>query len=234
MQLNRYLAHCGICSRRKAVDLIKAGRVTVNYQVVEQPGHRVASGDRVAVDGKQVACEQQVYVLLNKPRGYVTTLRDPEGRKTVMELVTDVGEQRLYPVGRLDRETTGLLLLTNDGDLAQRLAHPKYEVAKIYHVTLSEPLSVRDRRTIVEGLELEDGPIQADEIQYADQQDKRQIIIALHSGRNRIVRRIFEHFGHEVKKLDRIGYAGLTKKGLRHRQWRMLTAHEIESLKRGS
>ncbi|RAJ10631.1 23S rRNA pseudouridine2605 synthase [Chitinophaga skermanii] len=232
MPLNKYIAHCGLCSRRKAVDFIKEGKVTVNGQVITEPAHKVSPADDVKLSNKKIKISKNlVYILLNKPKGFITTTDDPEGRKTVMELITDASDQRVYPVGRLDRNTSGLLLLTNDGDLAQKLAHPSNNIKKIYHVELDKALLKPDAEKIVEGLVLEDGPTQVDALGYVDPKDKKQLGIEIHSGKNRIVRRIFEHLGYEVEKLDRVMYAGLTKKNLPRGKWRLLTEKEVILLK---
>lgn len=230
--LNKYLSHTGLCSRRKAVDYIKTGEVTVNSKVIKEPGFKVSEKDIICLHGKKLVLESKpVYILLNKPKGYITTTNDPKDRKTVMELISRATTERVYPVGRLDRNTSGLLLLTNDGDLTQLLAHPSHEVKKVYHVTLDKPLSKHDFEQITEGIELEDGMAMADTLAYEDEQDKTQIGIEIHNGRNRIVRRIFEHFGYEIKVLDRVLYAGLTKKNIPRGKWRMLTPKEILLLK---
>lgn len=232
VRLNKYVAHCGICSRRKAGELIQAGLVKVNGKVELEIGFRVKKGAKVQYKGKPISPQRQmVYVLLNKPKNVITTTEDPQGRKTVMGLVRRASDDRLYPVGRLDRMTTGLILLTNDGDLAQKLSHPSYEVRKLYHVFLDKPLSKRDMESIIEGVTLEDGKAIIDRISYANQKDKSEVGIQLHIGRNRIVRRIFEHLGYEVKKLDRVLYAGLTKKDIPRGRWRYLTEEEVILLK---
>lgn len=230
--LNKYLAHCGICARRTAVEHIRAGEVRVNGEVIEEPGFKVSGKDRVEFRGAPVRLRlHPVYILLNKPKGYITTTDDPQERKTVMELVSRATRERVYPVGRLDRATTGLLLLTNDGDLAQQLSHPSGEVRKVYHISLDKPLARQDFEKILAGMELEDGPVTVDGLAYEQPEDKTQIGIELHSGRNRIVRRIFEKLGYEVKSLDRVLYAGLTKKNLPRGKWRMLTEKEVILLK---
>lgn len=209
--LNTYLAHAGICSRRKAVELIQSGIVRVNQKIVREPAYRVQPDDVVEVSGKTLEPEELVYLLLNKPKDYVTTVSDERGRKTVMELVSDAGRERLYPIGRLDRTTTGLLVFTNDGPFAQKLSHPRYEVEKIYTVTLENNVTSADMQAIMGGIELEDGMVRVDQIAYTGT-TKKEVTVILHSGKYRVVRRIFEHLGHTVKKLDRVGYAGLTKK----------------------
>ncbi len=230
MPLNKYLAHSGISSRRDAAEIVKEGKVKVNGEVVTEPGYKVQPNDKVTVSGKKATPQKDlVYVLLNKPKDFITTTEDPEGRKTVMQLVRGVDAKRLYPVGRLDRNTTGLLLLTNDGDLAQKLSHPKYRVKKIYQVTLDKELDKEHFSQIMAGLELEDGEIKVDSMSYLG--TKNEIGIEIHSGRNRIVRRIFEHLGYNVDKLDRVMYAGLTKKNINRGKWRMLSEKEIVVLK---
>jgi 23S rRNA pseudouridine2605 synthase len=233
MPLNKYVAHCGLCSRRKAVDLIKEGKITVNGKVVTEPATKVTSEDAVTMQGKKITpTKNLVYILLNKPKGYITTTEDPEGRKTVMDLIQEAAEnERVYPVGRLDRNTSGLLLLTNDGELAQRLAHPKHNIKKIYQVELDKPLTKTDFDKIVAGLTLEDGVAFVDALGYVDPKDKKQVGIEIHSGKNRIVRRIFEHLEYSVEKLDRVMYAGLTKKTLNRGQWRFLNEKEVILLK---
>jgi len=232
MPLNKYISHCGICSRRKAVDFIKEGLVTVNGQKIEEPAFKVTAKDVVTLKDKRIFIQKNlVYVLLNKPKGYITTTDDPEGRQTVMELVTDAAEERLFPVGRLDRNTSGLLLLTNDGELAQKLAHPKHNIKKIYHVELDKPLTRADFDQIIAGVTLEDGLALVDALAFVDTKDKKQIGIEIHSGKNRIVRRIFEHLGYQVEKLDRVVYAGLTKKNVNRGKWRFLSEKEVILLK---
>lgn len=230
MTLNKYIAHSGECSRRDAAELVKQGKVRVNGELVLEPGHRVSPGDIVSLSGKKMTPQKNlVYVLLNKPKGYITTTEDPQERKTVMELVANSGVDRLYPVGRLDRNTTGLLLLTNDGALAHRLSHPSYNIRKVYHVTLDKNLSKTDYEKIFKGVELEDGIAQVDEIAYLE--TRHEIGLEIHSGRNRIVRRIFESLGYVVEKLDRVTYAGLTKKNLPRGKWRFLDEKEVIYLK---
>lgn len=228
--LNTYLAHAGICSRRKAAELVASGVVQVNQQVVVDPGYRVKPEDMVKVSGKNLTPEEHVYILLNKPKDYVTTLSDERDRRTVMDLVRDAIPVRLYPIGRLDRKTTGLLLMTNDGAFAQQLAHPRYEVEKVYTVTLDKSVSIGDIQAIIKGIKLEDGLITVDDIAYTGT-TKKEVTLALHSGKHRIVRRIFEHLGYDVRKLDRVGYAGLTKKRLPLGMWRYLTNGEVATLK---
>jgi 23S rRNA pseudouridine2605 synthase len=232
MPLNKFIAHCGICSRRKAVDYIKEGQVTVNDEKIIEPAFKVSAKDVVKLNDKRIYLQKNlVYVLLNKPKGYITTTDDPEGRRTVMELVEDAAEERLFPVGRLDRNTSGLLLLTNDGELAQKLAHPKHNIKKIYHVELDKPLTKADFEAIIAGVTLEDGLALVDALGYVDSKDKKQVGIEIHSGKNRIVRRIFEHLEYQVEKLDRVMYAGLTKKNINRGKWRFLTDKEVILLK---
>ena len=233
IRLNKYLADSGVCSRREADDLIKAGCVTVNGEVVTTMGYKVKPTDKVMYGGQTLNREKLRYLLLNKPKGYITTADDPEGRVTVMELVRDACPERIFPVGRLDKNTTGLLLLTNDGELAKRLTHPSSEVEKLYHVVLDKPLTRNDMLRIADGVELDDGMIAPDEIAYdADDESKKSVGIKLHSGRNRIVRRIFEHFGYDIVKLDRVMFAGLDKYRLPRGEWRFLTDQEVAALKR--
>lgn len=232
MPLNKYIAHAGICSRREAADLVKDGKVTVNGDKVFEPGYKVSEKDKVVVKGKQVFLQRNaVYILLNKPKDYITTASDPQGRKTVMDLLKNATPERIYPVGRLDRNTTGVLLLTNDGELAQKLTHPSFEVKKIYEVTLDKPVTKKDLDTILEGVTLEDGFVKADAAGYADPKNKAVVGVEIHSGRNRIVRRIFEHLGYDVKGLDRVMFANLTKKNVERGKWRFLQEKEIRLLK---
>ena len=233
IRLNKYLADSGVCSRREADELIKAGCVTVNGEVVTTMGYKVKPSDKVVYGGQTLNREKLRYILLNKPKGYITTADDPEGRDTVMELVKDACPERIFPVGRLDKNTTGLLLLTNDGDLAKKLTHPSSEVTKLYHVILNKPLTKNDMLRIADGIELDDGIIAADTIAYDEDDDsKKSIGIELHSGRNRIVRRIFEHLGYEVTRLDRVMFAGLDKYKLPRGEWRFLTDREVAMLKK--
>ena len=233
IRLNKYLADCGICSRREADDLIKAGCVMVNDEVITTMGYKVKTDDKVVYGGQTLNREKLRYILLNKPKGYITTSDDPYERDTVMELVKNACPERVYPVGRLDKQTTGLLLFTNDGDLAKKLTHPSSEVPKLYHVILDKPLTKNDMLRISEGIELDDGPITADNIAYdQDDDSKKSVGIELHSGRNRIVRRIFEHLGYEVTKLDRVMFAGLDKYKLPRGEWRFLTDLEVQNLKK--
>ena len=232
MRLNRYLAQSGLCSRREADDYITAGLVTVNGVIVTELGTKVMPTDEVKFSDSVVKGEKKVYLVLNKPKGYVTTLDDPHATKTVMDLVKDACSERVYPVGRLDKNSLGLLLFTNDGDMTRQLTHPSYQKKKIYQVSLDKPLSRADMDKISEGITLEDGDIYADEISYV-KDNKKEIGIEIHSGRNRIVRRIFEHLGYTVQKLDRVYYAGLTKKNLKRGAWRFLTKDEVTRLKSG-
>ena len=233
IRLNKYLADCGVCSRREADELIKAGCVTVNGEVVTTMGFKVKTNDKVVYGGQTLNREKLRYILLNKPKGFITTADDPEGRDTVMELVKGACNERIFPVGRLDKSTTGLLLLTNDGDLAKKLTHPSSQVSKLYHVVLDKPLTKNDMLRIAEGVELDDGFIAADTIAYdEDDESKKGVGIELHSGRNRIVRRIFEHLGYEVVRLDRVMFAGLDKYKLPRGEWRFLTDKEVAMLKK--
>ncbi|MCE2613232.1 rRNA pseudouridine synthase [Flavobacteriaceae bacterium D16] len=230
IRLNKYVANSGVCSRREADTYIAAGNVTVNGKPITEMGHKVKSGDVVRFDGRLLNPEKKEYILLNKPKNFITTTSDERGRRTVMELVSNASKARLLPVGRLDRNTTGLLMFTNDGDLAKKLTHPKHGVRKIYHVELNKNLSSEDLKSIREGLHLEDGPVVVDEVSYIKNAPKREVGIKIHSGRNRIVRRIFEHLGYDVIKLDRVIFAGLTKKDLPRGHWRHLTAQEVINL----
>lgn len=233
IRLNKYIADAGICSRREADKLIESGAVSVNGKVVSQVGTKVEPTDKVQLGTQTLKREKLQYLLLNKPKDFITTSKDPQNRKTVMQLVDKACEERIYPVGRLDRNTTGLLLFTNDGDLAKKLMHPSSSVKKIYHVFLDKNFAKNDMLKIAQGIELEDGIISPDKIAYVDGiEDKKQVGIELHSGKNRIVRRIFEHLGYKVIKLDRVLFAGLTKKDLPRGKWRFLTKKEIDLLKR--
>ena len=232
MPLNKYMAHCGVCSRRDAVEYVTTGKVKVNGEVVKEPGYKVQENDEVIYNGKKLfVTKNLVYILLNKPKDYITTTDDPQGRKTVLQLIKQATTERVYPIGRLDRNTSGVLLLTNDGDLTQKLSHPSYEIKKIYEVKLDKPLTKADFDKIIKGLKLEDGEILIDSLAYADSKDKSIIGIELHSGRNRIVRRIFEHLGYDIKGLDRVMYANLTKKNVERSKWRYLSEKEIRLLK---
>ena len=234
LRLNKFLANAGICSRREADEFIQAGVVSVNGEVVTELGTKILRTDVVKFHDQPVTIEKKVYVLLNKPKDYVTTSDDPQQRKTVMDLVKNACPERIYPVGRLDRNTTGVLLLTNDGDLASKLTHPKYLKKKIYHVYLDKNVTAHDLQQIAEGIQLEDGEIKADDVQYAHPTDKKQVGIEIHSGKNRIVRRIFESLGYRVQKLDRVQFAGLTKKNLKRGDWRYLTEEEVDRLRMGA
>lgn len=234
VRLNKYLANAGICSRREADESIQAGVVSVNGQVVTELGTKVLRTDDIRFHDQKVSMEKKVYVLLNKPKDCVTTSDDPQQRKTVMDLVKNACPERIYPVGRLDRNTTGVLLLTNDGDLASKLTHPKFLKKKIYHVFLDKKVTAHDMQQIATGITLEDGEVHADAIEYASATDKSQVGIEIHSGKNRIVRRIFESLGYRVVKLDRVLFAGLTKKNLRRGDWRFLTEKEVDMLRMGA
>ena len=234
IRLNKFLANAGVCSRREADEFITAGVVSVNGEVVTELGTKIKRGDEVKFHDQTVSIERKIYVLLNKPKDTVTTSDDPQARRTVMDLVKDACDERIYPVGRLDRNTTGVLLLTNDGDLASKLTHPKYLKKKIYHVHLDKNLTKADMEQIAAGIQLDDGEIQADAISYTDDFKKDEVGIEIHSGKNRIVRRIFESLGYKVVKLDRVFFAGLTKKGLRRGEWRYLTEQEVNFLRMGS
>lgn len=232
MPLNKYLAHAGIAARRESANIVKEGLVQVNGKVVTEPGHKVMPGDDVKFKGKPIKPTRDfVYILLNKPKDYITTLRDPQKRKTVMDIVRSATRERIFPVGRLDRNTTGVLLLTNDGDLAQTLSHPSNEIKKVYHVQLDRPLERNHFEALLKGVELEDGMATVDVLAYTDLKDKTQIGVEIHSGKNRIVRRLFEHFKYDVKGLDRVFFAGMTKKNVDRGKWRFLTEKEIRDLK---
>ena len=233
-RLNKFLASSGICSRREADELITAGLVTVNGKLVTELGTKIKPGDEVRYNGEPIRTEKLVYILLNKPKDYITTLRDPHASRTVLDLIKNACKERVYPVGRLDRNTTGVLLLTNDGELTKVLTHPSFNKAKIYHASLDRNLDFGDFKKIETGITLDDGFIKADVLSYTDPQDNKEIGIEIHSGRNKIVRRIFEHLGYKVKKLDRVYFAGLTKKGLTRGKWRFLTEKEISMLKMGA
>ncbi len=232
IRLNRFISQSGVCSRREADDFILAGVVTVNGQVVTELGTKILPTDEVRFNDEKLQGEKNVYLVLNKPKGYVTSLDDPHADKTVMDLVKNACTERVYPVGRLDKNSLGLLLITNDGDITRQLSHPSYHKKKIYQVTLDKPLTRADMDTLTEGITLEDGDIFADEIAYASE-DKKTVGVEIHSGRNRIVRRMFEHLGYTVQKLDRVYYAGLTKKNLKRGAWRFLTKDEVMRLKTG-
>lgn len=231
IRLNKFIANSGVCSRREADELIKAGVVSVNGEVVTELGTKVRPTDEVRYDGQHIRPEKKKYLLLNKPKNFITTMDDPQGRRTVMSLIKDAAKERVYPVGRLDRMTTGLLLFTNDGDLAKRLTHPTHGVRKIYHITLKEKVKPAHLDQIRKGIELDDGPIKPDEISFVGTgENHHEVGITIHSGRNRIVRRIFEHFGYTIQKLDRVSFASLTKKDLPRGHWRPLEKEEVAFL----
>ncbi|MDX1665930.1 MAG: pseudouridine synthase [Saprospiraceae bacterium] len=232
MRLNKYVAHSGICSRRQAAEYVKEGLVSVNGEVVREPGYQVEKGDEIRYKGKLIKPEENfVYLLMNKPKNVITTVSDDRGRKTVMNLLKGKIEERIFPVGRLDRDTTGLLLLTNDGDLAKKLTHPSHNVKKVYHVVLDKPVTEQDLTKIYQGLELEDGKALVDGVAHVQGKPKNEVGIEIHIGRNRIVRRIFEHLGYQVVRLDRVYMGGLTKKDLPRGRWRHLTQQEVIMLK---
>ena len=234
IRLNKSLANAGVCSRREADDFITAGVVTVNGQIVTELGTKVKRGDEVRFHDQTISIERKIYILLNKPKDYVTTVEDPQDRKTVMDLVKGACKERIYPVGRLDRNTTGVLLLTNDGELASKLTHPRFLKKKIYHVRLDKNLTAADMEQLATGIQLEDGEIHADEVSYTHETDKTLVGVEIHSGRNRIVRRMFEHLGYRVLRLDRVQFAGLTKKNVRRGDWRFLTEKEVNMLRMGA
>jgi 23S rRNA pseudouridine2605 synthase len=231
IRLNRYIANAGICSRREADKLIESGKVKVNGEVTTALGTKVKRADKVVLDGKELSLNQKVYILLNKPKDFITTTNDPQGRKTVMDLIQDVDSERVYPVGRLDRNTTGLLLFTNDGLMAQRLTHPKHNIGKIYSVELDKPLAEKHRQLILRGIKLYDGVMKADKLAYVEDGNKKKLGIEIHSGKNRIIRRIFEKLEYDVVKLDRVLFAGLDKSGMKRGDWRKLTDKEVLKLK---
>jgi 23S rRNA pseudouridine2605 synthase len=233
MRLNRFIANSGVCSRREADELIRDGYITVNGKQVTDMGTKVSNSDEVRYKSKKLTSEKKVYIVMNKPKDYVTTVEDPHAEHTVLELIGDGCQERVYPVGRLDKATTGVLLLTNDGELTGKLIHPKYKRKKIYHVFLDAPVTKAHLFKLTEGIELDGEVVAADAVSYADQEDKSQIGIELHSGQNRVIRRMFELLGYKVKKLDRVYFAGLTKKNLKRGKWRFLTDKEIAMLKRG-
>jgi 23S rRNA pseudouridine2605 synthase len=233
IRLNRFIAHSGVCSRREADELIRDGFISVNGKKVTDLGTKVSDRDDIRYKNKRLSAEKKVYILMNKPRGYVTTVEDPHADKTVIDLIGDACSERVYPVGRLDKATTGVLLLTNDGDLTGKLTHPKYQRKKIYHVFLDRPVIKNDLFLLTEGIEIDGEMITADAVSYADPEDRTQIGIEIHSGQNRIVRRIFEKLGYKVSKLDRVYFAGLTKKNLPRGKWRFLNDKEVSMLKRG-
>ena len=232
MPLNKFIAYAGICGRREAAVLVKDGKIKVNDSIIYEPGYKVSSGDKVIFNNKHLHQQKNlVYILLNKPKDYITTAKDTHGRKTVFELVQRATDERIYPVGRLDRNTTGVLLLTNDGELTQKLTHPSFEIQKIYEAKLDKPLQKKDMEAMLNGIELEDGLITADAVGYVDKKDKSVIGIEIHSGKNRIIRRIFEHLGYDVKGLDRVLFANLSKKNIDRGKWRFLTEKEVRLLK---
>src|SRR4030095_4732663 len=232
MPLNKYISHAGVSGRREAAEIVKKGIVKVNGKVIIEPGHKISPRDEVKVNGKKIfPAKNLVYILLNKPKDFITTTDDPHQRKTVLDIIGKATRERVYPVGRLDRNTSGVLLLTNDGELAQKLTHPSNEVKKVYAVTLNKPLEKKDFDQILKGVQLEDGMASVDALAYADVKDKTQLGVEIHSGRNRIVRRIFEHLGYDVKNLDRVIFAGLTKKNIERGKWRFLNEKEVRELK---
>ncbi len=235
IRLNRYIANCGVCSRRDADELIRAGQIMVNEKIVTDMGIKIGKGDIVKYKGKKISSERKVYILLNKPKGYITTTDDPHAERKVTDLIAGACPERLYPVGRLDKNTTGLLLLTNDGGLSEKLSHPRYNKKKIYHVFLDRPVTRSDLEAVTAGVDIgEDEKVFADVASYPDIDDRSQIGLEIHSGKNRVVRRIFEALGYRVRKLDRVYYAGLTKKNLPRGKWRFLTDQEIRMLTRGN
>lgn len=232
MPLNKFIAHAGIAGRREAAEMVKKGLVKVNGELVTEPGHKVSAKDDVKVNNKKIfIAKNLVYILLNKPKDFITTTDDPQGRKTVLDIVGKATTERVYPVGRLDRNTSGVLLLTNDGELAQKLTHPSNEIKKVYHVTLNKPLEKKDFEKIINGVPLEDGLASVDVLAYPDAKDKTQVGVEIHSGKNRIVRRIFEALGYDVKNLDRVIFAGLTKKNIERGKFRFLSEKEVRDLK---
>ncbi len=233
IRLNKYIANSGVCARREADELIKNGHISVNGSKVTDMGVKVKQTDTVMYNGKTLAPGKKVYILLNKPKGYVTTVKDPHAEFTVLDLVRDATSERIYPVGRLDKNTTGVLMLTNDGDLAGKLTHPSFGAKKVYHIFTDKALTKNDMETIVNGVELEDGIVSVDAISFPEPDDHTQAGLEIHSGQNRVVRRIFEKLGYRVRKLDRVSFAGLTKKNLQRGHWRHLTDQEVSMLKRG-
>ena len=232
MPLNKFISHAGVSGRREAAEIVKKGIVKVNGKIITEPGHKISPNDEVSVNGKKIFLSKNlVYILLNKPKDFITTTEDPQGRKTVLDLIRRATTERVYPVGRLDRNTSGVLLFTNDGELSQKLTHPSNEIKKIYAVTLDRPLDKKDFDKILSGIVLEDGPASVDKLAYTDAQDKKQLGVEIHSGRNRIVRRIFEHLGYDVKGLDRVMFGGLTKKNVERGKWRFLNEKEVRELK---
>jgi len=234
IRLNRFIANSGVCSRREADELIRKGLVSVNGQKVTDLGVKVNMSDDVRYRGRKLSAERKVYILLNKPKGYVTTVEDPHAEHTVLDLIGNEVPERLYPVGRLDKDTTGVLLLTNDGDLTGRLTHPRFNRKKIYHVFLDRPVAREDLIRLTEGISLDGEKIAADAASYGDVEDRSQVGIEIHSGQNRVIRRLFEALGYKVRKLDRVYFAGLTKKNVRRGKWRFLTEKEINMLRRGA
>ncbi|NPA68851.1 MAG: rRNA pseudouridine synthase [Chlorobi bacterium] len=234
LRLNKYLANAGICSRREADELIKNGLITVNGKTITELGTKVTKKDTVKYKNKIIGFEKNVYILLNKPKGVLTTVSDDRGRKTVIDIIGNKIPERIYPVGRLDKDSTGILLLTNDGNLTKKLTHPKYNKKKIYHVFLDKNLKKSDAEKLAKGIELEDGFMKFDAVAYPDPENKKDVGVEIHSGRNRIIRRMFAALGYEVLKLDRVYFAGLTKKNLKRGKWRFLTEKEISMLKRGN
>lgn len=233
IRLNRFIANSGVCSRREADDIIRKGLISVNGKQVTDLGTKVNPGDDVRYRGRKLSAEKKVYILLNKPKGYVTTVEDPHAEHTVLDLIGNACTERVYPVGRLDKETTGVLLLTNDGDLTGKLTHPKFNRKKIYHVFLDRNVPKEDLFRLTEGIDLDGEKVVADAVSYADPEDRSQLGIEIHSGQNRVIRRIFESMNYRVKKLDRVYFAGLTKKNLQRGKWRFLNEKEINMLKRG-
>ena len=232
MPLNKFIAHAGICGRREAAEMVKKGLVKVNGILITEPGHKVTSKDEVSVNGKKIfPAKNLVYILINKPKDYITTTNDPQGRKTVLDLIRHATPERVYPVGRLDRNTSGVLLLTNDGELSQKLTHPSNDIKKVYAVTLNKVLEKKDFDQVLKGVMLEDGMASVDALAYADIKDKTILGVEIHSGRNRIVRRIFEALGYDVRHLDRVIFAGLTKKNVERGKWRFLNEKEVRDLK---
>ena len=232
MPLNKFIAHAGICGRREAAEMVKKGLVKVNGILITEPGHKIISKDEVSVNGKKIfPAKNLVYILINKPKDYITTTNDPQGRKTVLDLIRHATPERVYPVGRLDRNTSGVLLLTNDGELSQKLTHPSNDIKKVYAVTLNKVLEKKDFDQVLKGVMLEDGMASVDALAYADIKDKTILGVEIHSGRNRIVRRIFEALGYDVRHLDRVIFAGLTKKNVERGKWRFLNEKEVRDLK---
>jgi 23S rRNA pseudouridine2605 synthase len=232
MPLNKFIAHSGVAGRREAAEIVKEGKVKVNGNLVTEPGFKVSSNDDIRVNGKKIFISKNlVYILLNKPKDYITTTDDPQGRKTVLDIIGDGTTERIYPVGRLDRNTSGVLLLTNDGELSQKLTHPSNNIKKVYAVTLNKPLDKADYDKIINGVMLEDGLAKVDALAYSDIHDKTLLGVQIHSGRNRIVRRIFEALGYDVRNLDRVVFAGLTKKNVERGKWRFLSEKEVRDLK---